>query len=454
MEDNLIGDTNKLSSAWEGFILGLNKGEGTISNVFRGLVQWLTNVVNMFNMANKSYQELVDQAQSESLKNAIAEDAKEVAFLTEKLGSQERAVGLLVKQYENLKGEDKERNEFLDSQIFALNSLLNVNKEIIGTVEAETEATKKNTKAKRENYDLYGLGSKGITTFKVDNARKHELEITDDMKDQLAERLAANQAYLAQVEADEKASADMKKQIRQEFVNTVQSTGNILFDMAQANRQRELDSIGSEYEAKIAAAEGNNELQIKLAKELETEQNRLKREQAQSERNQALFNIAMSTGEGIARAVAFSPETFGLPFSAFVATVGALQTTAVLSKDLPGFFTGTESAPEGLAWVAEKGRELIENNGQFRLAEGKQITNLQGGEKIYNNRETEQMLNAAIYKDIAVNGNEGIENRLDSLIHAFKNQPREVTSFDDEGIRRSLINGNSSTHYLNRKGRK
>jgi len=73
---------------------------------------------------------------------------------------------------------------------------------------------------------------------------------------------------------------------------------------------------------------------------------------------------------------------------------------------------------------------------------------------VYNNADTERMLNAAIYKDIAVNGNEGVESRLDSLLHEIKNQPKEVTVFDDNGIQRYLQNGNSKTIYLNKKARK
>ena len=85
MEDNLIGDTKKLSSAWEGFILGLNSGGGVITNVFRGLTQWLTNVVGNFNLMNKTYSELIQGVADEQLADNIKEDAKEVNFLSDKL---------------------------------------------------------------------------------------------------------------------------------------------------------------------------------------------------------------------------------------------------------------------------------------------------------------------------------------------------------------------------------
>ena len=42
MEDNLIGDMTKAQSAWEGFILSIEDGEGIISQAVRGMTQSFT----------------------------------------------------------------------------------------------------------------------------------------------------------------------------------------------------------------------------------------------------------------------------------------------------------------------------------------------------------------------------------------------------------------------------
>jgi hypothetical protein len=44
--DNLAGDTTKLSSAWEGFLLGLEDGEGSINEIQRGAIQLLTKGIS------------------------------------------------------------------------------------------------------------------------------------------------------------------------------------------------------------------------------------------------------------------------------------------------------------------------------------------------------------------------------------------------------------------------
>ena len=43
--DNLAGDTTKLSSAWEGFILGIEDGSGGLNDLARGAVQLLTKAI-------------------------------------------------------------------------------------------------------------------------------------------------------------------------------------------------------------------------------------------------------------------------------------------------------------------------------------------------------------------------------------------------------------------------
>ena len=59
------------------------------------------------------------------------------------------------------------------------------------------------------------------------------------------------------------------------------------------------------------------------------------------------------------------------------------------------FATGTENAPEGLAEVAEYGPELIvsRSGAGAYLATDRQLINLEGGERIYNARQTSEILN-------------------------------------------------------------
>tara|TARA_R100001460_G_scaffold73776_1_gene114667 strand:- start:6632 stop:9028 length:2397 start_codon:yes stop_codon:yes gene_type:complete len=52
--DNLDGDTTKLGSAWEGFLLSVEDGEGIFSNIARGFVQGLTSIVSTLTFVSKA----------------------------------------------------------------------------------------------------------------------------------------------------------------------------------------------------------------------------------------------------------------------------------------------------------------------------------------------------------------------------------------------------------------
>jgi len=61
--NNLEGDLTKLSSAWEGFVLGLDDGQGVISKVSRGAIQTLTNSLDKLGDSSDYVGMLFDQFQ-------------------------------------------------------------------------------------------------------------------------------------------------------------------------------------------------------------------------------------------------------------------------------------------------------------------------------------------------------------------------------------------------------
>lgn len=52
--DNLEGDTTKLGSAWEGFLLSVEDGEGIFTRIARSFVQGLTNIVSSLTFVSKA----------------------------------------------------------------------------------------------------------------------------------------------------------------------------------------------------------------------------------------------------------------------------------------------------------------------------------------------------------------------------------------------------------------
>ena len=56
--DNLAGDTTKLSSAWEGFLLSIEDGEGIFNSIARGIVQATTALLNFITPTTKLSEQL------------------------------------------------------------------------------------------------------------------------------------------------------------------------------------------------------------------------------------------------------------------------------------------------------------------------------------------------------------------------------------------------------------
>lgn len=459
MEDNLLGDTKKLSSAWEGFILGLNKGEGSITNVFRGLVKWLTNVVNMFNMANKSYQELVNAARDETLKNAIKEDEREVEFLSKKLvylkNETERynkAIELTVESLNKTKTGNKEYDEAINARIFALEALRRNTKVNVDVTDNLTEATDELNKVTIDYYTT-------LRNVKMPRANiVDEWKIRENERKEIASKLAKDAQYFADhlfpdnfstSERPQQLTLEVKK-ITEELLNEMGITiddspvtfwdkflaldpedlNNIvkqvtdafsqlndsLFELGTAQRERETANIESEYAKRIEAAQANGENTTELERELAVKRAMLDREQTKAEKRNAIFKAFINLAEGITAALV-NPVTapFVIPF---ISTIAGIQIAAIAARplpELPAFEKGTDNAPAGNIIFGEKGREIVvPKNGKAFIADKPTIASGLQGAKIFSNRETEMILSKQ-------NNNKDIVNKLDRVIESIEN---------------------------------
>ena len=75
MDDNLKGDLMKLSSAWEGFMLGLENGEGIISKISRGAVSLLTTSIGKLGTASREFGYLWEGTMT-TLNNGLSNTSK------------------------------------------------------------------------------------------------------------------------------------------------------------------------------------------------------------------------------------------------------------------------------------------------------------------------------------------------------------------------------------------
>lgn len=133
--DNLAGDTTKLSSAWEGFLLSIEDGEGIFNSIARGIVQATTSLLNFITPTEKV---------SESLEKERTSLFRVQAELGNVNTTQEERTALILelqKKYpEYLKNIDAETasNEDLNKAIQEINKSL-INKILIQEKEEEIQ---------------------------------------------------------------------------------------------------------------------------------------------------------------------------------------------------------------------------------------------------------------------------------------------------------------------------
>ena len=147
--DNLAGDTTKLGSAWEGFLLSIEDGSGIFNAIARSIVQAATAFLNFLTPVNKVSDALIDQQvalfENEARLIELDEVMKDTATSAEDLSKAEEERKTIIEELQKkypdyLANIDAETasNEELSSAINKVNEEL-VNRIIIQQQQEEIE---------------------------------------------------------------------------------------------------------------------------------------------------------------------------------------------------------------------------------------------------------------------------------------------------------------------------
>lgn len=281
---------------------------------------------------------------------------------------------------------------------------------------------------------------------------------------------------ISQIQQEANAEIEARRKVTREAIKLASEAVNAMFEINKAFREAEIQSLQAQMEHDIEIAGDSEEKKVAIKKSYEKQMKQLRREQAKADKAQAVFSIGVNTGMAIANALATSgPAWVGIAMAAIVGAMGAIQLATVLAKPLPQFYKGTNYAPEGPAWVAEKGPELRESKGKLYLYTEPQITPLKRGDKIYTAEETSRILaegfiaqehkNNALQRSIT--GSRSVEevnlssktivvNNIDydkmAMVMAKAVSERPVHEFilDDKGYRKRIRTKNSTIEYLNK----
>ena len=247
-----------------------------------------------------------------------------------------------------------------------------------------------------------------------------------------------------------------------------QQTFNTISQMSDANYQRMYDNLERQRDTSILFAGESATARAEIERVYEERRKRIQRQQAESQKRLAMFNIAINTAQGITSALAMLPPN--IPLAVTIGVIGAAQLAMTASQPIPQFAVGTQNAPEGLAWTDEKGAELhTDKNGKIKdlgSNKGARLKKLEKGDKIYTASQTKKILDLYSFNKeydniMLTNGIapapqvgttinlEPLNARLDKLTSVVANKS-EVTIMNNEsgiryyervnGQRRELVN--------------
>jgi len=227
------------------------------------------------------------------------------------------------------------------------------------------------------------------------------------------------------------------------YFNAIAESGqeafNLINEMGQANFENEKSrlekqkNIAESYAGDSVAAKTKieNEYQLQLAK--------IQAKEAKAKQQQAMFNIAIDTAQAVMGAIAASPETFGLPFSAFVLAAGIAQEAMVASQKIPQYWKGGTHGG-GLMMVNDGSgsnfqETIMTPDGKIMQPEGRNVLlDAPRGTQIYTHDQWNEKLNEML-------GSKGISMRENP-----QNNTLNYAQMDDI-MRRNL--GNKTSQHIN-----
>jgi tape measure domain-containing protein len=370
------------------------------------------------------------QAQLDSLLGKTAEKIRqareEYEKLTSALGQGEDMTGLrstydtFFKLIEDIKTKGKEAGK----------STAEINSAI---AKAEFDLSEKLNREGFKNQISY---QQQVNKAREDAASK-AVNIEKNRNDAIAKNFEQSQKALneirRQADSEEQEAQQKKAAIIEESIKLFTSLGNAYFESQANKRAEELSRLQSDKEKELQLVGNNEQAKNFINEKFARQEAALKTKQAKAEKERAMFNIVLSTAEAIAKAIAASVKTFGLPFSAFAAAQGGIQLALAASKPIPKFRKGIE-------WLDRMGNPKGVDTIPIMANEGERIVATEENSKIprhVKNKDLPRLVKQglAIESLSFITHKRAMEDFMEGLSRYEPMQLRSLRSFPTEPFR-------------------
>lgn len=348
-------------------------------------------------------------------------------------------------------------------------------------LEDELAATQVRTGAlRRANEGIAANESKAIKAriAAVNQLAALDIAAINDRQDaldkELREKLISQEEYKAKyaklvddetkiVEDAEKKKTDLTKEqnrLREEVAfAALYAIATVISDINASQTEQNNQRIEGERKrvAELLEAGAITEEEAKKRnKRIDTEEKKLKREQAQREKNLALFNAVINTASAITKALASAPPPYNAILAGISAALGLAQIAIINNRPLPKFAKGKKDRYEGPGEIGEAGAELMEHNGQLYLAKKRTLVWLGKDDKVYNPTETKEMLMPTVDKQL-MQWQAPVQKQPDAkeiaaeLAKQIKKIPSTNVNIDEHGLKVWVQEGMSRQNYMDKR---
>jgi TP901 family phage tail tape measure protein len=398
--DNIANSNIRFGSAWQSLMLSIEDGNGIFSKLWKGFLDGMTSAMN-------GISKFIDKFKSkEALERKAAKtaekEAKEMAKVNEEIEKEQVKVKEQSDKEKNAstKKAEEERKKIEEAKTEATIKAAEREYEmqlmlIKAAATSKEDAEEKTYQLKKE----YLKKTLALMQIELNAAKGNELEkikIQEKINDTTAkldtivieERINENEKagnkmlsstdilnkrkekqtakYEEGLIATTQEAADIKERTAEEEVSSTASKeerkARIIEESVNSVIQIQdalFSFINSGYEKDLTELEQKNEKGIISDKEYAKQKAEIERKQAEANRLSALFNVAISTAQGIASALT-QPPPLNVILAITAGTVGALQAAAILSEPLPEIpaFAKGGKATLGRGLAGEAGREI------------------------------------------------------------------------------------------------
>jgi DNA-binding FrmR family transcriptional regulator len=398
--DTLSGSLTKLSSAWEGFILSLEDGEGAFSQIVRGFVDTATAMLAWISQVDEATaaQQLLDKTLSGSRTDAldrIKTTKLEIAQNEFWLKTYEDRIAILIRQ--NSAGEITEKqlkdrmtaigieNETRQRQLEVGKQYLNLVIENEEAILALTDAEIKQTKAVEDTTDAVGkLKDKIKDPLKLEfYIETEDVSIADAFTDEF-ENLSRDVGFIADDLMDEfkepidegiydiiAANEEAAKEIEEQWKSAYKTIGLAATDAFGS-------VIAAQYEQQVARAKQTAEIETQVLKDKldkgiinETEYTReveeLQREVREKEKQASIAQAVIDGASAVLKGIAqFGPPPSipGIAAIAAAALTTGAQIAVIESQTFAdgGVFDGASHEKGGIKGTLNGKRIEVEGD--------------------------------------------------------------------------------------------